>query len=219
MTTGRWMPLDSKRFAPWVTHRPPEPTTTGNVPRDVTGRKISASASQRCFQMVFISCDVRAVFSWSYQAVSDPAARLFRQMGLHPGPDLSLAAASSLAGTSPAKTAPLLAELARAHLVTEPVPDRFTFHDLLRAYARELSSGEDDGPCVWRMFDHYLHSAYRAALRLNPHRSAFTLEPACDGVTAEEFASRDQALAWFTVECPILLAAIEVGHARGMQMG
>ena len=33
---------------------------------------------------------VRAVFSWSYRQLSPDAARLFRLLGLHPGPDISV---------------------------------------------------------------------------------------------------------------------------------
>ena len=69
--------------------------------------------------------DVRSVFSWSYQQLSGPAARLFRLLGVHPGPDLSLSAAASLAGIPAAEVRPRLAELVRAHLVTEPVPGRY----------------------------------------------------------------------------------------------
>src|SRR5262249_39250982 len=36
--------------------------------------------------------DARAVFSWSYQALNNESARLFRLLGLHPGPDISTAA-------------------------------------------------------------------------------------------------------------------------------
>jgi hypothetical protein len=45
--------------------------------------------------------DLRAVFSWSYTTLSRPAARLFRLLGLHPGPDLATPAAASLAGLAP----------------------------------------------------------------------------------------------------------------------
>src|SRR5262249_11349939 len=55
--------------------------------------------------------DVQAVFSWSYQPLPPPAARLFRLLGLHPGPDLSAAAAASLAGLPPSAVRPVLAEL------------------------------------------------------------------------------------------------------------
>ena len=40
--------------------------------------------------------DVRTVFSWSYRGLSAPAARLFRLLGLHSGPDISLPAMVSL---------------------------------------------------------------------------------------------------------------------------
>ncbi|MBV9381674.1 MAG: hypothetical protein JO242_13520 [Streptosporangiaceae bacterium] len=44
--------------------------------------------------------NLRAVFSWSYQQLSEEAADLFQLLGIHPGPDISLPAAASLAGTS-----------------------------------------------------------------------------------------------------------------------
>src|SRR5580704_13279192 len=40
--------------------------------------------------------NVRAVFSWSYDQLSETAARMFRLLGLHPGPGISLTAAASL---------------------------------------------------------------------------------------------------------------------------
>ena len=82
--------------------------------------------------------DVRAVFSWSYRALSDPdAARMFRLLGLHPGPDISLAAAASLAAVRPGQARAPLAELTGAHLLAEHTPGRYACHDLLRAYAAE----------------------------------------------------------------------------------
>lgn len=47
---------------------------------------------------------VRAVFSWSYQHLGAPAARMFRLLGVHPGPDISLPAAASLAGIEQRQT-------------------------------------------------------------------------------------------------------------------
>jgi hypothetical protein len=44
---------------------------------------------------------VRTVFSWSYTTLPPAAARLFRLLGLHPGPDISVAAAASLAAVPP----------------------------------------------------------------------------------------------------------------------
>ena len=71
------------------------------------------------------AADVRMVFSWSYRALTPPAARVFRVVGLHPGPGASTAAVASLARLPAPAARRLLPELARAHLVTERVPDRY----------------------------------------------------------------------------------------------
>src|SRR5207248_6429651 len=76
--------------------------------------------------------DVRAVFSWSYHALRHDAASMFRLLGLHPGPDITAAAAASLAALPLPRVRVLLGELARANLIVEHVPGRYTFHDLLR---------------------------------------------------------------------------------------
>jgi DNA-binding SARP family transcriptional activator len=80
---------------------------------------------------------VRDAFSWSYQGLGDPARRMFQMLGVHPGPDISAAAAASLAGTGQAEANRSLAELTRAHLLAEYGPSRYAFHDLLRVYAAE----------------------------------------------------------------------------------
>ena len=159
--------------------------------------------------------DVRQVFSWSYQQLSQPAARLFRLLGVHPGPDLSLSAAASLAGTPPAQVRPMLAELVRAHLVTERVGGRYTLHDLLRAYASELATdGEpqaDRQASVRRLLDHYLQSAHRAdraAAVLNAARDPIELITPLAGVTVDAIESPEAATGWFTTEYQVLMAAV-----------
>jgi DNA-binding SARP family transcriptional activator len=157
--------------------------------------------------------DVRAVFSWSYHRLGAPAARLFRLLGLHPGPDAATAAAASLAGVPLARARALLAELAGAHLVAEHTPGRYAFHDLLRAYAAELAHGGDsDGDrraAVHRLLDHYLHTARDADLLLYPHGEPIALDPPRPGVAPERLSGPDQAMAWFTAERPALLAVME----------
>ncbi|MFC5753124.1 AfsR/SARP family transcriptional regulator [Actinomadura rugatobispora] len=83
--------------------------------------------------------ELRTVFSWSYRALSEDAARLFRLLGLQPGPDVTASAAARLAGVAVPRAGRLLHELSDAHLLTEHKPGRYTFHDLLRAYAAELA--------------------------------------------------------------------------------
>src|SRR5450755_804820 len=81
------------------------------------------------------AASVRAVFSWSYQQLGPATARMFRLLGLHPGPDISVPATASLAAVDERRARRLLGELARDFLITEHAPGRYAFHDLLRAYA------------------------------------------------------------------------------------
>ena len=62
---------------------------------------------------------------------------MFRLLGIHPGPDITVPAAASLAGLPPGQAHLALAELCDEHLLTEYVPGRYSCHDLLRSYAAE----------------------------------------------------------------------------------
>lgn len=167
-----------------------------------------------------LSTQMRTVFSWSYTALTSPAARLFRLLGLHPGPDISTAAAASLAGQPRRDTGPLLAELARANLITEHRPARYTLHDLLRAYATELAHIHDTDQqrhaAVNRFLDHFLHTAYTADRLLNPARDPLALPPTRPGVSAEHPTTHQQALHWFTSEHSVLVAAADLAAASGL---
>ena len=57
---------------------------------------------------------VRTVFSWSYEALADDVARMFRLLGLHPGPQFGVAAAAALTATTAASARQLLDAVARA---------------------------------------------------------------------------------------------------------
>ncbi|GAA1021656.1 SARP family transcriptional regulator [Acrocarpospora pleiomorpha] len=158
--------------------------------------------------------DVRSIFDCSYQALGADAADLFRWLGAHPRPDVGLPAAASVAAVPPGRARHLLTELTSVHLLTEHSPDRYAFHDLLNAYAIELhqraESSAERHEVLGRVLDHYLHTAYRAALLMHPARDPITIPDARPGVTAETFADHDQALAWFTAERSVLLACVEL---------
>jgi DNA-binding SARP family transcriptional activator/tetratricopeptide (TPR) repeat protein len=160
--------------------------------------------------------DVRAVLSWSYDQLSEPAAAMFRLLGVHPGPDISLSAAASLAGVTRAAAGEALRELATTHMVAEHLPGRFTFHDLLRAYAADQAERHDPEPgrraAVHRVLDHYLHTAMAATMRFSPHRPPLQLQAPQPGVVPAEFSAKEQAVAWFDAEAAVLVALI--GHAE-----
>jgi DNA-binding SARP family transcriptional activator len=163
--------------------------------------------------------DVRAVFSWSYDQLSEPAARMFRLLGVHPGPDISLSAVASLAALPRPEAAAALRELVRTNMVAERAHGRYTFHDLLRAYAAEQAERHDPAAdqraAVQRVLDHYLHTAMAAMVRLNPARAPLRLAPPVPGVAPAEVTDKQQAQAWFEAEAPVLLVLVDyaAGHA------
>jgi tetratricopeptide (TPR) repeat protein/transcriptional regulator with XRE-family HTH domain len=162
---------------------------------------------------------VRAVFSWSTRQLSGRAARMFRLLGLHPGPDFTVPAAASLAAIAEAEARRLLDGLARGHLIAEHVPGRYAFHDLLRAYAAEQAQHTDSDTsrreATGRALDHYLHTAARAALLLNPAKELVALAPPRPGAAAGQPAGYSQALAWFEAEHQVLLAAVALAAGSG----
>jgi len=167
-----------------------------------------------------VSTDLRAVFSWSYQRLSERAARMFRLLGIHPGPDVSAAAAASLAVLPPGEARSALAELTRASLLTEDSCSRFSCHELLRAYAAERAAADDTDDerdhARQRLLDHYLRSACAGSARLYPARSRVRLPAALPDVTSEEFASYEAVLAWFGAEHRVLHAILAMAAESGL---
>lgn len=163
--------------------------------------------------------NIRAVFSWSYTALSPQAARLFRLMGLHPGPDINLYAATSLAGSSERDTRKLLTTLTEANLVKEHSPGRYQLHDLLHTYAREKADIEEPKPqqqaALHRALNYYLRTSCAADQLLDPHRGTPIVEAPQPGVILSPVHDYDQALAWFTSEHRGLMAIINQAAIHG----
>jgi tetratricopeptide (TPR) repeat protein len=151
---------------------------------------------------------VRAVFSWSLRHLDPAAARVFRLAGLHPGPDLDQFATAALTGCAPEQAGQMLGQLARAHLMQPVAPGRYGMHDLLRAYAREVTAAEDgpDGQraALTRLFDYYLHTAAAAIETLFPADRRPRVPPPAS--PAPLLADPAAALAWLDTERASLTA-------------
>ena len=187
--------------------------TRPNLPLETLAAELrSTSGSLEAFAGDDEVTDVRAALSWSYRALSPDAAALFRQLGLHPGPDVSVVAAASLGGVSVVQAHRLLTELTNTHLATEQTPGRYALHDLLRAYAIEQAHSVDveatRQAALLRMLDHYLHTAHTAARLLSPDRAPITIDPPRPGVVLVDIADHDHALSWYASEYAVLLAAV-----------
>ncbi|MGW6936042.1 ATP-binding protein [Lentzea sp. NPDC054927] len=151
----------------------------------------------------------RAVFSWSVRALREPASRLFRLLGLHPGPDIDMHAAAALAGLPVAVCKKLLRELVSASLMDEYLPARFRFHDLLRLFARELVGADKDAEL--RMLGFYLHTAWAGDRALVSQRIGVELPSLGSVVIPLSFNGPVDAGAWFAAEHAVLTGMI--GHA------
>jgi DNA-binding SARP family transcriptional activator/tetratricopeptide (TPR) repeat protein len=168
---------------------------------------------------------VRAVFSWSYQALPDTTARLFRRLGLHDGVDFDARAATLLHGTG-ADVVPdrrviaALDTLVAAHLLESPSAGRYHFHDLIRLYATERASAEetrqDRDEALRRLLSWYLRMAAAAGLIINPHRRHISLDGDKPSAEHPPFDTYDQALGWLESERANLVAA--VGQAARQEL-
>jgi len=135
------------------------------------------AARDRLELMTAENLSVAAAFGLSYQDLDDGQQRLFRRLGLHPGPDIDAYAAAALDDTTVSQARRGLEALYDQHLITQPMPGRYRFHDLIREHARALASADDAATrdaAATRLLDYYLHAA-RAA---GGHFPSWTIDEA-----------------------------------------
>ncbi|TDC68138.1 ATP-binding protein, partial [Streptomyces hainanensis] len=167
-----------------------------------------------------LATSLRAVCDTSYDALDPTAGRLLCLLGTAPGSDIGVPAAASLAGLSPARTRSALRALEAASLVDQHTPGRFRAHDLLRLYAAERAARElppsDRDAALRRLVDHHAHTALRAGDLVDPHSPRVPVGEPLDSAVPQEFADRDQAMAWFETEHGRLLPLQRLAADHGM---
>ncbi|MFH8562228.1 BTAD domain-containing putative transcriptional regulator [Streptomyces sp. NPDC017988] len=143
------------------------------------------------------------------------AARQFAHLGRHPGVYVDRYAAAALADTDPATAEAALDKLTAAHLVVRAGPDRWTLHDLVRLYARDLDAGAEALP---RVLDLTVATALAAADAAEPgDESCFALPADFRPPRAlREFADREQAMAWYAAERDDLTLAAAAADTAGL---
>jgi tetratricopeptide (TPR) repeat protein len=154
---------------------------------------------------------VTSAMNTSYDALDPPAARAWRLLALHPGPDFTATSAAALLDTDLGDADELIDQLVSVSLLEESAPGRWAQHDVMREHARHLAEGtdrDDERTAVMaRVIDFYLNAAAAADLVILPGRlriaAAFGLPVRCPPA----FPGPAEALAWFDTELPNLLAA------------
>jgi DNA-binding SARP family transcriptional activator/tetratricopeptide (TPR) repeat protein len=159
---------------------------------------------------------VRAAFDLSYARLDPEAQRMFRLLGLVPGPDFDARAAAALAHRTPQQARRLLDRLGSGHLLVEHAAGRYTCHDLLRLYATKLLDGDAErAAAMHRLCDYYLRTAEAATRLLYPETLRLALPPAASGVPSVRFTGETEALAWLEAERANLVAIAQHAVSRG----
>ncbi|MFD6140284.1 BTAD domain-containing putative transcriptional regulator [Promicromonospora sp. NPDC060271] len=165
------------------------------------------------------AADLRSVYARSYESLSAPAARLFRLLGTHPTPDLSIEAAASLAGLSVEQARVRVSELESAYLVTVSAGGRIGLPDLLHSYAGELGARLDNRQAVRRLLDHYARAVREAVERPGALRAAVPggvdSPGGVRGVSVPPICSAADAQRWFAAEHANLVAVVRLAGDLG----
>jgi len=161
---------------------------------------------------------VAAAFDISYRALPAEAQRLFRLLGVVPGPEISREAAAVLLGRELTDSVPELDELTAAHLVAEEAPDRFRSHDLLSLYARSQAAGEPEtvrAEALHRMLSWYVLSADDASRTVTPDRLLPDRPELKLTGRAHRFADAEDAADWIETELANFTAAVTHAAEHG----
>jgi DNA-binding SARP family transcriptional activator len=170
---------------------------------------------------------VRACFEVSFSSLPDRArphgvnpARAFRLLGLWQGVSIGLPAAAALLGQPEEAVAEALEVLVDAQLLQSPAPDRYRFHDLLRAYAADRAQAEEPAEirdeAMRRVLTWYLHTMAAVARVISAHGAQVSLgelDPSCPPLS---FSSVDEALDWCESERTNLVPATRLAAGLGL---
>jgi len=161
-----------------------------------------------------------AAFTISYQALPESGRRLFRLLGLLPGPDIGVATAAALAGQTVPDVERSLDMLLTAHLVEHSgAVDRLRLHDLIRAYAGRLVDADEfvaeRSAAEQRALDFLLHTAFRADQVAFGYSNRVPMPELTGNVEPLTFADEQSAVTWLLRERRCLVAAVEYALRRG----
>jgi tetratricopeptide (TPR) repeat protein len=209
----RQLPADVSAFV----NRRPELRALGRLTAPKATRSATAGHSTAAKVVVITG----SVFTWSYRDLPDEAARMFRALGLHQGPDIRLAVAAAAVGT-PARTARRALDiLLGAFLIQASRPHRYELHDLLRAYAldqaRTVDSEAQRREALDWMLRWYISAASSASLLLSPGDRFPVDIPPAQGPEPAVFEDAATAYEWFDTERPNLVANARAALDAGLQ--
>ncbi|MGP3934496.1 ATP-binding protein [Nonomuraea sp. KM88] len=167
---------------------------------------------------------VTAALELSYRELPGDVRWAYRLLGLDAGTDITADAAAALLDTPVTRVGRLLDQLQEVHLLQEPVPGRYRFHDLVRAHAAATAEAEepadDRREALTRLLDHYCRAATAAMDHLYPYhadlRPSLPTAAASDTAPAPGTVSMPDAGAWLDAELANLLALAQQAARHGL---
>jgi DNA-binding SARP family transcriptional activator/tetratricopeptide (TPR) repeat protein/DNA-binding XRE family transcriptional regulator len=175
---------------------------------------------------------VRLAFELSCDTLKPELRRLFRLVGLVPGPDFTAPAVAALAGIATSQAESLLDRLAARNLIDEHAHGRYRLHDLLRLYAAELAAAEESAvgrdSAIDRLAAYAMAAVRSASELLYPHLLHLPDSGGPDNGEGEradggaefargapEFTDDAVALAWLNAERANLVALVALLARQG----
>jgi DNA-binding SARP family transcriptional activator/tetratricopeptide (TPR) repeat protein len=163
---------------------------------------------------------VTAALDLSYHDLSADQQQAYQLLGLHPGPEFDTHATAALLDSTLLHASRVLDQLLEAHLLQEPTPGRYRFHDLTRAHAACSAIGDPTSPAtvaaLGRLLDYYRHTSSTAMDTAYPYDREHRPQVPPAHTPSPELTDPAAALAWLDTELPNLLAAARyaTGHTR-----
>ena len=152
--------------------------------------------------------ELGAVFDLSYASLDERHRRLWRRLGLIPGPDVDAYAAAALVEIDPATAAELLENLVDHNLLIAYAPGRYRLHDLLRIHARTQAAADpvpEREAAEGRLLHYYAHTAQSASVSIARDPRPQPVSPAPAHIPT--LTGQDAARTWLRAEHSNLDAA------------
>jgi tetratricopeptide (TPR) repeat protein/DNA-binding SARP family transcriptional activator/DNA-binding XRE family transcriptional regulator len=162
---------------------------------------------------------VAAAFAVSYRYLDPARQQFFRFLGLHPGTTIDSYAAAALAGLPVSEAAGQLDALHAEGLLTEAGRRRYSMHDLIRRYARDLAATDPPATreqALERLLDYYQYTAAQSErLLADQARPGPDAAPQLVPAAIPDLTDSTQALTWARTERVNLLACLDHATATG----
>ncbi|ADJ46509.1 SARP family transcriptional regulator [Amycolatopsis mediterranei S699] len=162
---------------------------------------------------------VAAAFALSYEHLDEAGQRMFRLLGLNPGPDIDVPAAAALAAVAPAEAERLLESLVDDHLLQQPATGRFRFHDLVRQHAQATALADEPAPArtaaLRRLVGFHLHTGHRGSRLLDQQHPPIDVGEPPPGCVPAPLPDDTAAMTWFDGNHQCVLAARQAAEDAG----